>query len=149
MKKYLCYFLVVLIFGLVGCLKSELDEKKKLDKKVENLLPQNENGNFVLYVSNQSFAQTPIDVTIHINGKRAISSEFNVGNQHNWVKHIFSLQPGKHKLIIASNQGEATLEKEFEINGKRWSAIAYWYYPKKDGKKHFSFQIQNKPIYFR
>lgn len=142
MKKYLFYFYAVLFFGLVGC------TKPKLDKKVESLLPQDKNGNFILYVSNQSFAISPVDIAIYINGNKAISSEFEVRNQHNWVKHIFSLQTGKHKLKIVSQKGEAILEKEIEVKGKHWVAIDYWYYPKKDGKKHFSFLIQDKPIYF-
>ena len=133
MKKYLYYFLVILVFGITGCVKPALDEN------AEVLFPQNENGNFVIYVSNQSYAKTPVDITIHINGKKAILSEFDVRKQHNWIKHIFNLQLGKHKLIIASKKGEATLEKEFEINGRHWAVINYWYYPKQDGKKHFSF----------
>jgi hypothetical protein len=142
MKKYLFCFCAVLFFGVVGC------GDPKVDKKAENLLAQDKNGNFVLYVSNQSFAISPVDIAIYINGDKAISSEFEVKGQHHWVRHIFSLQPGKHKLKIVSKKGEATLEKEIEVKGKHWAAIDYWYYPKKDGKKHFTFGIQDKPIYF-
>lgn len=142
MKKYLFCFLSVLFVGLVGC------HKPMLNKKADALLPQDESGNFVLYVSNQSFAQTPVDITVYINGKKAISSEFEVAGQHNWVRHIFKLQPGKYKLKITSKKGEAKLEKEIEIVGKHWAVIDYWYYPEQDNKKHFSFHIQNKPLYF-
>lgn len=128
------------------------------DKRADNLLPQNENGNFVLYVSNQSFAQTPVDITIHIDGKKAISSEFDVRNQHNWIKHSFKLTPGTHNLVAVSDKGDARIEKSFEIKDeKHWAVIDYWYYPiqHEHGKKyfkqvkHFSFDIQNKPIQFQ
>jgi hypothetical protein len=39
-------------------------------------------GNFVLYVSDQSFALGQVDITVRIDGRVAVSDEFAVGNEH-------------------------------------------------------------------
>ncbi|MBC8870944.1 MAG: hypothetical protein H8E44_16085 [Planctomycetes bacterium] len=146
MQKYMALWFATIALAAVCCAA----ERPK--QKPERILPQDKTGNFVLHVSNQSFAITPVDVTIHIDGKRAVAGNFEVEDQHNWVKRIFRLQPGKHKLVVVSKKGQAKLEKEFEIKDKHWAVINYWYYPKSHYNptpKHFSFNIQNKPIYFQ
>jgi hypothetical protein len=147
MKKWFCFMLAIMVVALVGCVTSEPG------KGADKLQPREMNTNFVLYVSNQSFALTPVDITITIDGKQVISSEFEVGEgkrrQHNWINHGFELTPGPHKLVATTVKGEAKIEKEFEIKDeKHWAVINYWYNPKQDGKKHFTFQIQNEQIYF-
>ena len=110
-------------------------------------LPQDKNGNFVLYVSNQSFDVSPVDILIHIDGKEAVSSDFAVGNQHNWVQHTFQLAPGKHQLVAVSQKGKARVEREFEIVDKHWAVVDYWY-PDPDGKAQIAFIIHDRPIGF-
>ncbi|MBN2138082.1 MAG: hypothetical protein JW720_09760 [Sedimentisphaerales bacterium] len=116
-------------------------------------LPQDPNGNFILYVANQSFDEDPVDITVRIDDAKAVDSDFYVGNQHNWVKHQFALAPGRHKLNALSKKGKTALETEFEITDKHWAVIDYWYYPKLTGgagptPRHFSFLIQDTPIGF-
>lgn len=53
-----------------------------------------------------------------IDGKKAVADDFAVKGQHNWIKHVFRLKPGKHKLAVAWKKGQARLEKEFEIKDK-------------------------------
>jgi len=146
MQKYMTFWFATMALAAV-CYAAERPKPKP-----ERILPQDKTGNFVLHVSNQSFAITPVDVTIHIDGKRAVAGNFEVKGQHNWIKHVFRLQPGKHKLVILSKKGQAKLQKEFEVVDKHWAVINYWYYPKSHynpTRKHFSFNIQNKPIYFQ
>lgn len=121
------------------------------------MLPQDPNGNFTLYVSNQSFDENPVDITIHIDGKKAVERDFDVKGkrtaQHNWIKHRFSLSPGKHRITAKSKKGKASLEKEFEIEDKHWAVIDYWWYPTIRGgsgptARKFTFMIQNSPIGF-
>jgi len=102
-------------------------------------------------VSNQSFAQNPVDITIHIDGKKAVSAEFEVADQHNWIEYRFKLTSGHHELVAFSDMGKATMEKIFETNDNQhyWAVVDYWYYPKQNGKRCFSFRISNEPIYFR
>ena len=115
--------------------------------------PQNQAGNLILYVSNQSFDITPIDITVYIDGQKALKDDFEVGSQHTWVPYGFSLAAGKHTIKAVSKKGDAILEKEFEVKGKHWATLAYWYYPKLRGgagptPKSFSFSIEDKPIGF-
>ncbi len=124
---------------------------------MEGILPQNPDGNFVLYVSNQSFAITPVDIEIDIDGKHAIQDEFDVtGNsvpQHNWIRFIFRLSPGTHKIRASSKHGEARIKEGFRVEAKHWAVLEYWYYPTIEGgtgptPKSFTFHIQNTPVHF-
>ena len=134
---------VLLICLLCGCNSSEQN------KRVDIQVPQHEDGNFILYVSNQSLAIDPVDILIQINGENAISSKFEVQNQHNWIKHSFKLTQGTHTISASSQKGQAMLETSFELTAeKHWAVIDYWHSPKQDGKKHFSFTIKDQQIYF-
>jgi hypothetical protein len=107
-------------------------------------LTQNKDGNFVLYVTNQSFDLSPVDITIHIDGKKAVSGEFHVKDQHHWVRHTFELAEGKHKIQVSSIKGEALLEQELEIREKTWGLL---FFAKKDGEKgFFQLMIHYKPM---
>lgn len=119
----------------------------------EPVFPQDPNGNLVLYVSNQSYAITPVDITVHIDGKMAIQNDFDVGGQHRWVQHVFRVTPGEHTLKVVSRKGKASLETRFDLKDKHWAVVYYGYYPKATGgtgptPKSFSFQIEDKPIGF-
>jgi hypothetical protein len=135
-------FIAVMLTALCvagGCTKTPPSQAEPL--------PQNENGNFVLYVSNQSFDVSPVDIRIQIDGKEAVSSDFAVGNQHNWVQHTFQLAAGKHRLVAVSRKGKAQVEEEFEIIDKHWAVVDYWC-PDPDGKAQISFTIHDQPIGF-
>ena len=121
-------------------------------------LQQDENGNFILYVSNQTDAVDPVDIKIYIDGKKAVDQDFYFGSYpdeipaHNWQKFQFSLLKGSHQLRVESDKGSARLEKEFEIKDRHWAVIDYWYSPveSKDGlrPRQFTFEIKDKPFSF-
>lgn len=117
-----------------------------------NAFPQDPNGNFILYVSNQTFEISPVDIKILIDGRWAIQENFEVGNQHNWKQFQFQLSKGKHLIKAESVKGEAVLEKEFEITDKHWAVLDYWVdikaarYPV---PKYFTFNFTDKPVMFR
>jgi hypothetical protein len=107
----------------------------------------NPNGNVRLYVSNQSFAISPVDIKVLIDGKRVVNGSFEVGNQHTIEEFVLKLSPGRHKIVAKSSKGHAKLEQEFEINDKAWLALAYWFDSEvKEG--HFVFDVKDKQIYF-
>jgi hypothetical protein len=109
-------------------------------------------GNFVLYVSNQSFELDPVDIVIEIDGEQIVGGEFEVGNQHNWRRYVLRLSPGRHTLTARSTDGDATLEESFVVSERRWAALDYWYYTEAYGSttepKHFEFSIYDKPLKF-
>lgn len=113
-------------------------------KEKEAKLPQDKDGNFVLYVSNQSFGVSPVDIRVFIDGKLAIDEAFDVGNQHNWKSFRYNLGKGKHRLAAESVKGAAKFERDLEVRDTNWSVLDYW-----DSPGHFSFHTSDKPIHFR
>lgn len=121
-------------------------------------LRQDQNGNFILYVSNQSGAVDPVDIKIFIDGEVAVEQDFHQAGGHNWQKFQFSLSQGNHAIYAMSIKGEAKLEKEFEIKDKHWVVVDYGYSPLSKPcssnycgeltPRHFSFYMRDEPIYF-
>lgn len=109
-------------------------------------------GNFVLYVSNQSFEIDPVDIVIEIDGEQIIDGDFDVGNQHNWKRYVLRLSPGRHTLTARSTDGDATLNESFVASDRRWAVLNYWYYTEAYGSppepKHFELKIYGKPVKF-
>ena len=139
---------IAFILALASCCALACRAEDNTPQLQEDILPQTTNGNFVLYVSNQSSSMSPVDITIHVDGKKAVSSEFAVGNSHQWVKHTFQLPPGKHKLVAVSKKGSATMEKEFDIKDKHWAVVDYWFSNSNQEGKKFSFMVRDTPIAF-
>jgi hypothetical protein len=109
----------------------------------------NPNGNFVLAISNQSFANSPVDVRVEIDGELVVSDYFKVGSQHTWAGFRLSLSKGKHRIRIWSEKGGAELAEEFEFKNHDLGVIEYWYYPESHyspTSRHFSFRTQKSPL---
>ena len=149
-QNYILILAVLGMFILTSCTPNTSQGKIEM--------PMNEEGNFILYVSDQSREISPVDIRIYIDGKLAIDDNFDVtGNrtpQHNWKKFQFQLEKGNHTIKATSQKGDTILEKNFEIIDKHWAVIDYWYYSKVSGgagpePKHFIFNIQDKPIGFK
>ncbi|MDH4203025.1 MAG: hypothetical protein OEV87_09030 [Phycisphaerae bacterium] len=133
--------------------------EKQIEQEQENkTFTEDKNGNFTLYVSNQSFAVNPVDIQVFVDGKKVISEKFDVNGgkmpQHNWIPFHFKVNPGNYDLRVESKKGKAVLNTSFEIKDKHWAVIDYWNYPKVTGgagptPPSFTFNIQNKPIGFQ
>jgi hypothetical protein len=121
-------------------------------------LEQNQNGNFILYVSNQSSAIDPVDIKIFIDGEVVVEQNFSQNGGHNWKKFQLSLSKGIHSIYAVSIKGEVKLEKEFEVKDKHWVAIDYGYFPLlkpcssnycgEFTPRQFNFDMRDEPIYF-
>lgn len=122
------------------------------------MFKEDKNGNFILYVSNQSFAINPVDIQVFVDNKKVIDRTFDVVGkkgvgQHNWIPFHFKASAGRYSLQVKSKKGKAVLDAAFKITDKHWAVIDYWNYPKVTGgagptPPKFSFNIQNKPIGF-
>ena len=114
----------------------------------------NPNGNFTLYVSNQSFEIKQVDIQVYIDGDCVVNQKFDFRDAHNWRKFVLDLKDGNHQIQVNSTTGKAQLTQEFMVAGKHWAVVNYWDVPKNmaDGKKltiqPFSFDIQDGPIKF-
>jgi len=130
------------------------------DGKAANVparLPQNGDGNFVLYVSNQSGDINPVDIRVHIDGKLAVDRTFDVaggrGFQHNWIRFQFALDAGKHTLSVVTVKGGSALAKEFEIGKRKWAVINFFTGPVRGESLdtptgRFTFDMQDTPMLF-
>ena len=111
-------------------------------------LEQAEDGNFTLYVSNQSYDRRMVDITLWINGFVAVDGEFEVGNQHNWSEYRFNLADGPHTIRAATATGETVFEESFQVEGERWAVVDYWCCDSAQNEPKFSFMVSEEPIGF-
>jgi len=154
-RKYVIAFaLVLLSLGLVRCNNQATSQitPEPFAVPLDEAYMNDPSRNFVLFVSNQSFDITPVDIKVLIDDIEVVNSKFDVGNQHNYYAYRFNLSKGKHRLQISSKQGETNLDEEFEVTDVHWSVIDFWYYPDTHPNptpKHFSWHIQDKPISFQ
>ena len=110
-------------------------------------LEQAANGKFTLYVSNQSFERKNVDIAVVIDGRLAVDGDFAVGDQHNWSEFRFDLENGKHTLHVESLEGDAKLEKRFDVKGKRWAVVDYWCC-NDASEPRFTFEVSAQPLAF-
>lgn len=103
---------------------------------------------FTLYVSNQSFEDPYVRITIKIDGQVVVDEDFDVEGQHNWVTFTPDITPGDHTLEAVSDTG-AELRVSFTLpDGEpRWAVVDYWYYPD-EGPRSFIFDISDQAIGF-
>jgi len=103
--------------------------------------------NITLYVSNQSFAISPVDIVIKIDNEKIVDSIFHVDDQHNWYKYTVDLKPGIHKIEAFSTKGIASLTKSFNVTDRHWIGVDFWYYPEthySPTPRKFSFFMTDK-----
>jgi hypothetical protein len=98
------------------------------------LIPQDPNGNFTLYITNESTATVPVDIAISFDGVRAIQDQFGIPGERrtprSYVTYTFQLSPGKHRLTATAANGRTSVSQEFDITGKHWAALTYGASPK-------------------
>jgi hypothetical protein len=68
-------------------------------------------ANVVLWVSNQSFIDQSVHITVKIDGRAIIDQEFDVEGQHNWIKFPLAVDPGPHALAISSDTGARLIDQ--------------------------------------
>ncbi|MBD8869175.1 hypothetical protein [Nocardioides donggukensis] len=84
-------------------------------------------ANLVLIVSNQSFDDEVVRLSVVIDGVTVVDGDFHVEGQHNWISFPLGLPTGVHELTAASDSG-ATLRESFEVRraSARYAVIDYW-----------------------
>ncbi|MFG1653571.1 hypothetical protein ACGFIE_26920 [Micromonospora sp. NPDC049275] len=101
-----------------------------------------------LLVSNQSFEDDRVTVTVSIDGTRLVDQPFDVIAQHNWILFPIKLAPGSHELTATSQTG-AEMHQRFTMpeKGRRYAAVDYWRDRGQDNR-HLSWYFQSHPIVF-
>ena len=67
-------------------------------------------ANVVLWVSNQSFDDETVRITVTIDGRAVIDQDFDVENQHNSIEFPLAADPGSHELAVTSDTGARLVE---------------------------------------
>ncbi len=60
-----------------------------------------------LWISNQSFAITPVEIAVEVNGQVIVSDWFPVEDQHLVVRYDVHTGPGEYRLTLVGAGGEA------------------------------------------
>ena len=103
--------------------------------------------NFSLFISNQSFAMSNVDITVSIDNVPVVDDRFPVADQHSWRGFPLSLSNGVHTLVAVTQTGRTNLQTEFTVNSNHSGLLEFWYHPDKsrDGialtPPSFSFRI--------
>lgn len=108
-----------------------------------------EKADLQLWVSNQSFVDDLVHLTVLIDGELVVEDDFAVEGQHNWVSFPLQLSEGEHVIEVEADTG-ATLEETFVTpasGDKRYALVDYWNDDGKDGR-HLDWMFQKEPMYF-
>jgi hypothetical protein len=101
----------------------------------------------VLYVSNQSFSDDPVEIRVMIDQDLVVDDDFLVEGQHNWVEYELPLPEGHSKLIATSGTGVVhEVDLDMPADGTRWAVLDYWYAP--EAQREFTFTIHDEPVTF-
>jgi hypothetical protein len=106
------------------------------------------NGNFHLrvYMDSYRYAVVPMDLKVWIDGRVAVDRNFSSSKGHYSDQFRFTLAPGTHTLKAASNKGNATIERSFEMGDRTFAAL--YFTPKSEaGPGGFDFRVSDEPIY--
>jgi len=117
------------------------------------LLSPSEPGDFHLYVSNQSYQFSPVDVIVYLDGKLAVNQLFYVKAQHTWVRFNYDLGNGTHALRAISRSAGLDVERSVVLPDSNWCVIEFWYNPQYQGgqppkTRDFSFYFYSTEPFF-
>jgi hypothetical protein len=103
-------------------------------------------ADLILYVSNQSFDDEEVRLTVTIDQVTVVDGDFHVEGQHNWIRFPLKLAPGGHEVTAESDSG-ATLRESFDLRRDKtsYAVIDHW---DKDGSADLTWHIQRQPIAF-
>ena len=92
----------------------------------------NGTSDLTLWVSNQSYTDKNVDVTVALDGVVIIDRSFHVGDQHNYIEHRIQLGEGTHILdastVIDGQNIELSEEFSIEPGQQRYAGLNYWHY---------------------
>lgn len=102
----------------------------------------------VLMVSNQSFEDDPVRLTISIDGQQVADDAFEVGSQHSVTNYyVRGLAPGQHEIEVESDTG-VSYGSTFTMptGAPHWAFLTYWYYPDDGNGRFVDLQESEEPI---
>lgn len=101
-----------------------------------------------LYVSNQSFDDPNVSITVTIDGEVVVDEDFFVDDQHNRVRFTPTVGPGDHTLVASAGNGvELTVEFSTDDGAPLWAVLDYWFYNEEPPGRS-TFGTDDEPVGF-
>jgi hypothetical protein len=84
-------------------------------------------ADLVLYVSNQSFDDEEVRLSVEVDGVTVVDGDFHVEDQHNWISFPLRLPRGAHEVSAEADSG-ASLDASFRVPGDatRYAILDHW-----------------------
>jgi hypothetical protein len=131
MSVRLTLTLALVLWALVGCGAAQgvdpaPDPEVTATDAAVRLVDEAE-ADLILIVSNQSFDDEEVRLSVMVDGVTVVDGDFHVEDQHNWISFPLGLPPGGHEVTADSDSG-ATLRESFEVprSKPRYAVIDYW-----------------------
>ena len=112
--------------------------------------PDDASATLVLWVSNQSFRQDDVGITVRIDTVPVIDGEFPVQDENNWVHFPLTLEPGQHELVAQTTSGVSTVQSfSTPSSGSGVHAVLSYWFPLEDGSRpFFGWELSEEPLQF-
>lgn len=79
-----------------------------------------------LAITNQDLDRPHVELTVELDGRRVVTGEFDVDDQHRQYIYELEVASGARQLTVASEYGDqASIEVEVG-DGQPWVNVAYW-----------------------
>jgi hypothetical protein len=102
-----------------------------------------------LYVSNQSFDISPVDIDIWVEDTHVVTGGFDVEGQHNWILFDLTLPSGTHALHAEGLGGSIVINEAVPVPEERWGVLDFWYYPGDPTHPMFTWNLSETPVGFQ
>lgn len=112
----------------------------------EPRLVDEDEANLHLYVSNQSFDEPRVPVSVSIDGVVLVDEPFDVEGQHNWQAFPIAVGAGTHEVVVTGPNGATTTQQlVVPQRGDLWAVTNYW---TNDRKGSLDWMVSDRPIGF-
>ncbi len=120
------------------------DDEQPIDQNApKQLLPTSQHPTYSLWVSNQSFDQSLVDIKISIDGRPAVAGKFPVNTQHTWYRFDFALPAGPHQIkAVTADWASAVLDT---TTAQKFGVVNFWYDAATDQPAEFIFTGSDSP----
>lgn len=112
-------------------------------------VPGPDSATLHLYVSNQSFDISPVDIDVWLEGTHVVAGGFDVEGQHNWILFDVAVPAGTRTLHAEGLGGSVSIDEAVAIPAERWGVLDFWYYPGDPTHPMFTWHLSERPVGFQ